>query len=211
MNATRAKRNGRGRWSCAGALLAGAVLAAGLFPAGCVGHNVYPPIEGEPGFTNPNNDPMPQLIIASLRWVVLRYPPNEQVEWNPPAAALPEGDRFAVNLPSGMNREVAFRTVEQIGFGAQAMIPGNEGLPTYHISRIWVSGDEAKVDLLRPVPGLASSGPGRPPVTQGITVRLRGGMQPWRVTSHRVWSMNSMSVPPLNYVPEPPAWRAPGT
>ncbi len=191
------------------AILLGAALL--LVPAGCVGHNVYPPIEGESGFTNPNNDPMPQLISASVRWVVLRYPPSDHVEWNPPSAALPDGQKFAVNLPEGTNRAVALRTIDNIGYGAQPVVPGNEGLPTYHISRIWVSGDEAKVDLLRPVPGLGSTSPGKTPITQGITVRLRGGVQQWRVTSHRTWSMNSMPVPTLNYVPDEPAWKPDGT
>ena len=34
-----------------------------------------------------------------------------------------------------------------------------------------------------------------------ITVRLRGGLAPWHVTSHNVWSFNSLPTPPLNYMP----------
>lgn len=166
---------------------------------GCVGYNVYPPMEGERGFTNVNSDPFPPIIISSLQWVTTRYPPHAEGEWRQPAAGQPAPTPFVVNLPQGMNRMLGERIVTQVGPDARPVAPGNEGLPTYHVARVWVSGDEAKVDIVRPVPNVAFTAQGRP-VTQGMTLRLRGGMKPWHVTSHRVWSFNSMPVPALNYL-----------
>lgn len=179
-------------------LVAAASLAA---LGGCVGYNVYPPQRGIAGFHNPNSDPFPPIMTESVRWVISRYPAVTPAEWSPPLGVPPEGSRFAVNLPVGVNRLVYRRVVERIGFGAVPMEPGNEHLPTYHVARVWVAGDDAKVDIVRPVPGMPPAADGRP-VTQGITVRLRGGLQPWRVTSHRVWALNALETPPLNYVPE---------
>ncbi len=182
------------------------LTVAALCVPGCVGHNVINPVaDGERGFSNPNSDPIPPLMIEAVRWVATRYPPEESAEWSVGAASLPEdgatGPRFAVNLPQGVNRLVYKRVCDLIGFGAVPMQPGYESLPTYHVSRIWVSGDEARVDVIRPIKGLPGGADGRP-VTQPITVRLRGGLQPWRVTSHNVWSFNSLPTPPINYMPE---------
>jgi hypothetical protein len=185
-----------------------AFAGAAALTGACVGYNVYPPMEGERGFTNVNSDPFPPVILASLQWVTTRYPPEAQAEWNQPAAGQPGPVTYAVNMPQGMNRLISERIVGRLGPGAQPMVPGNEGLPTYHVSRVWVSGDEAKVDIVRPVTNVAFTGQGKP-VTQGITVRLRGGVNPWHVTSHRVWSFNAMAVPALNYIQGEGLERAP--
>ena len=184
-------------------LAALAVSAAALAAvSGCVGYNVYPPQPGvTAGFTNPNSDPFPPIMTEALRWVITRNPAVASAEWSPPLGVPPEGSKFAVNLPVGVNRLVYLRVADRIGYGAVPLVPGNENLPTYHISRIWISGDEAKVDVVRPVLGLPPGANGRP-VTQGTTVRLRGGMEPWHVTSHRDWAINTLPTPALNYVPE---------
>jgi hypothetical protein len=174
--------------------------------SGCVGHNVINPVvDGERGFSNPNSDPIPPLMIESIRWVVTRYPPEESAEWSAGGAPLPDsgagiaGPRFAINLPEGVNALVYQRVADLVGFGAVPMQEGNESLPTYHIARIWVQGDEARIDVIRPIKGL-NAGPESRPITQPITVRLRGGLKPWHVTSHNVWSFNSLPTPPLNYM-----------
>jgi hypothetical protein len=79
------------------------------------------------------------------------------------------------------------------------MVPGNEKLPTYHVVRISVNGDDAKVDLVRPVVNVAYTGQGKE-VTQGLTLRLRGGLANWHVTSHREWAFNTLPPPALNYL-----------
>jgi hypothetical protein len=187
---------------------AAAIAVAGVLP-GCVGYNVYPPMEGERGFTNVNSDPFPPVITEALKWTVVRYPPNAHAEWNQPAAGNVGVTPFAVNLPVGMNRDLAERIVKNIGQGAEPMLPGNEKLPIYHVVRIAVNGDDAKVDLVRPVVDVAYTGQGKE-VTQGLTLRLRGGLAAWHVTSHREWAFNTLQPPALNYlqgesVPKPAA------
>ncbi len=186
--------------ACTGSILAsiGALLLAGSL-SGCVGYAVYPPIEGERGFTNVNSDPFPPVITESLKWTILRYPPNAHAEWNQPAAGNVGVSAYAVNLPAGLNRQIAERIVNNVGQGAQGMLPGNENLPTYHIARISINGDDAKVDIVRPVMDVAYTGQGKP-VTQGLTLRLRGGMAAWHVTSHREWAFNALQPPALNYL-----------
>lgn len=169
---------------------------------GCVGYNVYPPQAGvHAGFTNPNSDPFPPVMTEALRWVITRNPAVASAEWSPPLGVPPEGSKFAINLPVGVNRLVYLRVADRVGFGVVPMVPGSENLPIYHVSRVWISGDEAKVDIVRPVLGLPPGANGRP-VTQGTTVRLRGGMEPWHVTSHRDWAINTLPTPEINYVPE---------
>lgn len=184
------------------AAVAALAVTLGTLP-GCVGYNVYPPREGMSGFTNPNSDPFPPIMTEAVRWVITRYPAVERAEWSLPLGVPPEGAQFAVNLPIGVNRLVYERVVDRIGFGAVPLTPETEHLPTYHVASIWVSGDEAKVEVVRPVPGLKNAD-GRQ-ATQAITVRLRGGVQPWHVTSHRVWQLNALPTPELNYLPEPGA------
>lgn len=179
--------------------VAAAIVGVGTL-SGCVGYAVYPPMEGERGFSNVNSDPFPPVMTEALRWTALRYPPNEHAEWHQPAKGNVGTSTFAVNLPPGMNREIGERIAKNIGMGAQPMLPGNEQLPVYHISRVWVQGDEAKVDVIRPVSNVAFDAQGSP-VTQGITIRLRGGMEPWHVTSHRLWSYNALETPALAYLP----------
>lgn len=188
------------RRSLATLLLAAAALAS----TGCVGYHVYPPIEGERGFTNVNSDPFPPLLTESLRWVVLRYPPNASAEWTQPAAGNVGITNYAVNLPVGTNPLLYERIVKSIGPGAQPMLPGNESLPTYHIARVWVSGDDAKVDVIRPVVGVVMAG-NQPALNQAITLRLRGGLANWHVTSHKEWAFNALVPPAPNYLDGTPA------
>jgi hypothetical protein len=202
MTMARMTKIGTRMGAAAAGLVAGATVLAALGSmTGCVGYNSYPKEQGVRGFNNPNSDPIPPIMTEAVRWAITRYPAVTPAEWSPPLGVPPEGSKFAVNLPVGVNRLVYLRVVDRIGFGAVPMEPGNERLPTYHISRIWVSGDEAKVDIVRPVPGMPATANGTP-ATQGITVRLRGGLNPWHVTSHRVWALNALPVPALNFVPE---------
>ncbi len=182
---------------CAWALLGG---------VGCVGYATYPPMEGLRGFKNPNSDPLPALMKESVKWVSTRYPPTAAQEWSAPPRITPgEDPKFVVNLPAGVNRAIYLAVARDVGPSCLPMEPGLENLPTYHVAQMWVQGDEAKVDIIRPVPGVGGGNSPSDPtrqITQGITVRLRGGMQRWHVTSHNVWTIGARPVPPINYVPE---------
>jgi hypothetical protein len=192
------------------AVLCVAGIALGSL-GGCVGYDVVGETGREPGFKNANSPAVHNIMAEAVRWTVTRYPPYERAEWDAGPTSLGnripiEGDEvFAVNLPPGTRREVYLMVVSKAGPGAVPMAPGREAMPTYHVSRVWVGGDEARVDVIRPVPGLyAGEATGGEPATQGISLRLRGGVRPWRVTSHNMWTLGAMEVPPLCYVPEAP-------
>lgn len=176
-------------------------LAAALLP-GCVGYHVYPPEEGLRGISNPNSSPIPELATEALRWTVTRYPPTGGYEWTRTPADLPGPEaKFVINLPTGFNALIYRAIARNVSPNALPMEPGLESLPTFHVARIYVMGDDAKVDVIRPVPGLPGNAPDAGPITQGITLRLRGGVEPWRVTSHTTWTPGALAVPPINYVP----------
>ncbi len=195
-------------------LLTLALVWAGL-GGGCVGYHVYPEIGDEPGVESINSPPVHQIMAESIRWTVAHYPPYERYEWQAGPEAV--GDRiqrmegkekfFAINLPDGVRREVYDLVVKNAGPGAVPMEPGNEGLPTYHFVRVWISGDEARAEVMRPVPGMGPGSDGRP-VLQGMTLYLRGGIRPWHVDYHNAWSIGSMPTPELNYVPPAPPPKA---
>lgn len=187
-------------WRFTAGTIAAALLT--LATQGCVGYAVYPPQEGMRGFKNPNSDPLPTLMAESVKWVTVRYPASSQAEWSSGPAVMPGQEaKFVVNLPAGVNRQVYQSVVRNCGPGALAMEPGVESLPTYHVARIWVQGDDAKVDVIRPVAGVPGNAKESRQVTQGITLRLRGGLSAWRVTSHNVWTVGALPVPAINYVP----------
>lgn len=193
-------------------LCAGGLIVAAL--SGCVGYNVYPPEQGGAGFTDPSSPPMYQIMTQALRWAVKKYPPGGQM---PPsssdvpispseaeaianaAAAGGEPAQVAIALFSSMRPDVYRYAVDQVGMGAVPLTPETEHLPTYIVSRVWVLGDEAKVDLFKPV--LSLGAPGGQQVYQPITVNLRGGLKFWKVTSYRVWSIGTFAPPMPGYFP----------
>lgn len=192
-------------------LHAGLVSTTLLAMSGCVGWNVYPPEVGTSGFTNPNSPPMYQMMTEALKWAVRKYPPGGQTL--PTASDVPippseadaaarvrradgEAARVAVSLFAGMQRDIYEYAVSEIGQGAVPLTPETEHLPRYMVSRVAIRGDEAKVDVFKPVIGVGSE-----TLYQPITVTLRGGMKYWRVTAYRVWSIGTFAPPAPEYLP----------
>ncbi len=194
------------------ALISTALLAGAM--SGCVGYNVYPPEQGTGGFTDPSSPPMYQIMTEALTWAVKKYPPGSQLP--PTASDVPipaseaeavaaisgtdgEPARVAISLFSSMRPDVYKFAVKEIGQGAVPLTPETEHLPRYMVSRVWVMGDGAKVDVFRPVEGMGSDN--GVALYQPITVNLRGGMKFWRVTSYRVWSIGTFGAPAPEYLP----------
>lgn len=190
-------------------LLATAIFAGSM--SGCVGYNVYPPETGTAGFTDPNAPPMYQIMTEALKWAVKKYPPGGQLP--PTAADIPisaseaeaaaqaashPSARVAISLFSSMKPDIYEYAVQQVGQGAVPLTPETENLPRYMVSRVSVRGDEAKVDVFKPVLGASPTGE---PLYQPVTVNLRGGMKFWRVTSYRVWSIGTFAAPGPEYLP----------
>ena len=61
------------------------------------------------------------------------------------------------------------------------------GQPIFDVTRVWIRGDAATIDVLRPMPELGKSPDGKP-IFQPVTVRLEGGFSPSRVVHARIWN-----------------------
>lgn len=170
------------------AALATLLLGAGVsFAAasGCVGYANYPAIGGDVAANDPNAPPMTDLILQSLDWIDRRYEPR---------------DPYAVNLPEGMLRKRVFQILERHGNQlTRPLTPETDDLPIYHISRIWVRGNRAEVDIHRPIESLSDQGAS---AYQTITLTLRGGFRPWDVVSSRTHVIGAVPPPELHYIPE---------
>jgi hypothetical protein len=77
----------------------------------------------------------------------------------------------------------------------------NSGLPVFHVTRVWMRGNQATIDVLRPMPELGNDPQGRT-VYQPVTVRLEAGFQPWRVVHARIWNPGDEVEPPPYFLPE---------
>lgn len=181
-------------------------MLAGLVSlGGCVGYDSYPSQSDRSVLRSPASGFMLAPVAEAVRWASVRYPVEHNAEWRSqgeqvlaaPADHL--GGPFAVNLPQGVSHESYVETMARIGPLAHALTPETEVLPTFHVLSVWVQGDVARVELLRPVPGMTRADGST--VHQPITVKLRGGFRPWRKTFHRVWAMDSIAEPPANYLP----------
>ncbi len=161
--------------------------------SGCVGYSGYPPVEGDVAFRDPNANDMRLVQAEALKWVARNYPPGEL--WEAPTA-----DGYAINLPAGVRDSMKEIIRKGAGPNAHNLTLDRQDWPIYHVSRIRIRGDHAKVDIVRPVRGWAS---GRPQY-QGVTVDMRGGLRIWRVRGHKLWTEGAMEVPQLNFYDLPP-------
>jgi hypothetical protein len=191
-------------------LLAACLAGAPALLAGCVGYSGHPEAKpvGDPTLSNPNVVSSKDVAATALTWVIKRYPPTgedgrltmwrefEDAKTGADGEAVP---RLAVNVGDPAVRDWSYEEiVRRAGRGAVPLTPENESLPIYHVGRVWVEGDMATVDIFRPVVPWPE-GPADQRVYQAITVRLRGGMKPWNVVSHRVWGIGTTPPPPLVY------------
>lgn len=157
-------------------------LVAGCALSGCsAGYSSYPKVEGA-AFADPNTTTVQKVIIASVDYMQSRRPI--------------EGD-FALNLPVGMLPERMDALVSLVEDDrAKVLTKAWADLPRMHITRVWIRGARAEVDVLRPVEGVPQmDGRG---VHESYTLRLRGGFGGWRVEDARRRSIGS-SEPPAPY------------
>lgn len=172
------------------------VCVCGLLSAawltGCAGYtNINPSPEGaglanqDPNRVNPEN-----LMIAALSFVMAED------------HRIPGSDPIAINVPSGTRKSTYERIARTIGHNVRPLTSDAlaTGVPTYHVGRIWIRNDQARVDIYRPVQDARTRGQLQ---YQEVTVLLKGGFQPW----HRVGSTSRPIG--LAVVPEP--WYVPET
>ncbi|MBX3358644.1 MAG: hypothetical protein KF745_09470 [Phycisphaeraceae bacterium] len=191
-------------------LIALPVLALAALLSGCVGYTSAPATREESVFADPNAPATRDVATKALRWTAYRYPPEggdgrtqgwDQKQSDLKASGEKLPPRFAINLPPTTRPETYRRVVEDVGLGAVMLTPETQGLPTYYLGRVYILGDQASVDVIRPVAEFSNP---EKVTYQAITVRLRGGLKPWTVISNTPWTLGSVTPPAPNfYVPEP--------
>jgi hypothetical protein len=166
-----------------------AALAALAPLTGCALVASWPAIGDDSAVNDPNVSPMPKVIAAGVREAIAKFPP--------------EGE-FVVNLPEGLERFRAERIASEISPSARVVDAANQTLPVYHITRVWVRGDRAQVDVVRPLD--------EPRSWQRVTVHLRHSLEGWQRSTLKVWPLG-MAAPGALYgwldagaVGDPPAY-----
>jgi hypothetical protein len=158
---------------------------------GCAGYANYPQIgTSDVAVNNPNVAPTPEAAFTALKWVIRRYPV--------------EGP-YTVNMPSGTYRRTGERVIELLKDpDARLLTPTNQHLPCYHIKRVWVRGERATVEVLRPVLRPPMDKPAGTPDTiyQSFWVKCEAGWKPWRVVHARAWPIGSDAPPNLQGWPD---------
>jgi hypothetical protein len=148
-------------------------LALGTLSAslgGCAAYANYPPLDGDVAVHSPNVPPMPQVVLKAFQTVIEEYPID--------------GD-FVINPPKGTDFYKAEKMVEEIVTpGAHLVGEESAGLPAYHATRVWVRGDGAEVDVVRPV-----AWDGGQSLNQTVTVRMKRKYGGWVVTSTKPWAI----------------------
>jgi hypothetical protein len=179
------------RTSKSPALIVSAALIAACAFSGCAGYANYPQIgASDVAVNNPNVAPTPEAAFTALKWVVRRYPV--------------EG-AYTVNMPSGTYRRTGERVIELLKDpDARLLTPTNQHLPCYHIKRVWIRGERATVEVLRPVLRPPLDKPAGTPDTiyQSFWVKCEAGWKPWRVIHARAWPIGSDAPPNLQGWPD---------
>lgn len=112
---------------------------------------------------------------------------------------------LAVNLPPGIGETGYAYVADRVGEGAVPLTEDNaQRLPIYHVTRVWLRGERARVDVVRPLYELGSK-PGGGAVYRGVQLRLGGGWEPWRVTSSSEYEVGVLDAPALNPIGSAPA------
>ena len=178
-------------------LLPAATMLALL--GGCASYVNYPAIgKDDAAVNNPNIAPTPEVTAVALRWVVERYP---------------VGGPFVVNLPRGTDRSTAQRILSQLrNPDARLVTPETKQLPAFHVSMVWIRGEKATVEVIRPVtdpqltkPNTAYTSSGVPvpstpttgPVYQAFNIKLESRWSPWVVTHAQGWPIGTAKPPEL--------------
>ena len=163
-------------------LIALSILAALV---GCVGYTTYPPPESGKGadaaFNSPNVPPAPDVIYSALAYTIGRYP---------------VAGAYAINLPPELDAKRARYIHDLLNDDDARLLTADavaQGLPIYHVARVWIRGPYAEVDVLRPV--MDVPGPGGAEVTQQVTLTLKPRLARWRVTGARSAPIG-LSTPP---------------
>lgn len=178
------------RRGVAGVLFLAIAAATAFWATGCAGYINYPPVGDDWAINSTNVSPSLAIMEAGMLRALRR---------SGAPGSLQHGT-YVVNPPRGTQLRYAEALVQRLnavpGFeGAQIVTPENGDLPVYHITKLWVRGDEAIIDILRPIPSILPA-QGQQEVFQPYTVWLRGGaFEHWRTVATRDWPVGMDAAP----------------
>ncbi len=165
-----------------GLAIATCTLAAGL--TGCHSSYATYPRVNDVAFSDVNRSLFPAATIAALKVAVDRRPP--------PASA---NGRFAINPALGTSPATARRIAAEVG--GEVLEAGTpSSVPIYHVARIWVRADHAIVDVLTPIGG---RDPASHEAYDALTIRMVGGVRPYRTERVQQREVGVFLVPPAWY------------
>ena len=153
-----------------------ALCFAPVVLAACAPLISWPPIEGDAAIHDLAVEPAPSAMAASIRAVSSRWPVDGP---------------WLISPPEGTTLRTARSIIAAVDHtDANLAGPRTTGLPAFHITRVWIRGDDAVVDVFRPA---ASSD-----VLRKVTVRLHSRLARWRIESMREWPEGAYPQPTLN-------------
>lgn len=178
------------------------MLLAVAGPMGCTHQYAnYPEIPSAKGLKqDPNTPASESAMVTALQFVANRYPPGTlrlDAKNSREAGEMITSTAMVVNLPVGQRLSYYRRVARKVGPNVVPMTADvDASLPVYHVTRVWLRFSEGWVDVMRPMPELPP-GPDGKPVYQTVTLKMTGGLGPWRVLHARAWP------PGIDPVPEP--------
>lgn len=151
-------------------------LAPLALNASCTPHARYPDIDGDVATTDLNILPSPIVMRLALKRVGERH--------------LDGARPYAIDFPPNVDEELARDIAAKMGEHVSVAWDAPAGAPVIKVVRVWVLGDQAQVDVQRPVADLG---------TQLLTVRLRSDIRGWRIDGLRSWpvGLRPEDIPPL--------------
>ncbi|MEM7622963.1 MAG: hypothetical protein AAF235_07135 [Planctomycetota bacterium] len=172
------------------------VTAVAFVAPGCIGYSTYPRAGGQVAPGGINTAAAEDVTVAALRWSLDRYPP--------PLNATAGPSSFVVALPPSVVARRALRIAGKIDAMPATEANLAAGTAIYRVGRVAIRGDDAEVDVYRPVFETAtSSGEAAEPAYQLITITLRGGIRPWRVERTRPWALGAFEPPAFGIITMP--------
>lgn len=182
------------------ATLLAATAAAALNLTGCAAYFNYPELDGSAAWSDANVRPIPGLMAAATAQVLREdfEAAGTEQPWifNPPKGTTPEAARRTLNDIESRSSISGGMLVGDPGtldrFGAV-----RDDLLSYSITKVWVRGRNAVVDVVR----------GAGDDYRRATLRFEGGATPWVITNLRNWRLGE-TPPQLFGWPEPASEQA---
>jgi hypothetical protein len=191
------------------ALLTGLAISTFALTACTTGYHTTPDIASAKGNVHdPNLYSQTLAVTRALEWVINKYPietPRSITRNDTEAGGKPaSAGTIAVNLTEGTSPETYEKICRELSkqLGVQAVpltqqIAASNNMPIYHIGRVWIRQQTAKIDVFRPMYDLPRHKDGTP-IYQCVTVNLRGWTDPWAIDGVQTREPGAIEMPENN-------------